>query len=228
MIYITGDAHIPIDITKLSTKNFPTQKELCKDDFVIICGDFGGVWNNDNEEMYWRKWLDNKNFTTLFVDGNHENFTLLNEFEIVDFCGGKARKISDSIYHLMRGEIYTIDGNRIFAFGGASSHDVDYRTKGKNWWEEELPSETEFEHAQKNLEKVNWTVDYIVTHCAPTSVQQILNWDYSPDKLTDFFDIVKSKATCKNWFFGHYHIDKRLDKQFYCLFNNIYQIPTAE
>lgn len=228
MIYITGDTHIPIDITKLSAKNFPAQKELCKDDFVIICGDFGGVWNNDNEELYWRKWLDNKNFTTLFVDGNHENFTLLNEFEVVDFCGGKARKISDSIYHLMRGEIYTIDGNRIFTFGGASSHDRGYRTKGKNWWEEELPCDSELEHAQKNLEKVNWTVDYIVTHCAPTSVQQILNWDYAPDKLTDFFDVVKSKVTCKNWFFGHYHIDKRLDKQFYCLFNNIYQIPTAE
>ncbi len=55
MIYITGDVHIPVDIKKLSTKNFPKQKELTKNDYVIILGDFGGVWNNGNEELYWRK-----------------------------------------------------------------------------------------------------------------------------------------------------------------------------
>lgn len=43
MIYITGDTHIPIDIGKLSTSRFPKQKSLTKDDYVIVCGDFGGV-----------------------------------------------------------------------------------------------------------------------------------------------------------------------------------------
>mgnify|MGYP003293144425 CR=1 FL=1 len=28
---------------------FPEQKEMTKDDFVIICGDFGGVWNRGEE-----------------------------------------------------------------------------------------------------------------------------------------------------------------------------------
>ena len=88
MVYITGDTHIPVDISKLNSKRFPDQKTLSKDDFVIICGDFGGVWNNDHEERYWRKWLEQKQFTTLFIDGNHENFHLLNEFEVVDFAGG--------------------------------------------------------------------------------------------------------------------------------------------
>ena len=64
MIYITGDTHQNIDISKLNTKNFPEQKELTKSDYVIICGDFGMVWNNSKEEMYWRKWLEKKNFTT--------------------------------------------------------------------------------------------------------------------------------------------------------------------
>ena len=103
MIYITGDTHIPVDISKLNSKRFPAQKSLSKDDYLIICGDFGGVWNNDKEEMYWRKRFERKNFTTLFIDGNHENFDLLNSFEIVDFFGGKAHKISNHIYHLMRG-----------------------------------------------------------------------------------------------------------------------------
>ena len=224
MIYITGDTHIPCDISKIGTKKFPDSKKLSKNDFIIICGDFGGVWNNDNEELYWRKWLNNTTFTTLFVDGNHENFNLLNKFEIIDFCGGKVHKISDSIYHLMRGQIYEIEGNRFFTFGGASSHDKEYRIKDKNWWEEELPSNSEFDYAKTNLEAVAWNVDYIVTHCAPTSIQQIINSRFDTDKLTDFFETIKEKATYKKWFFGHYHIDKTIDERFYCLFNNIFQI----
>ena len=80
MLYVTGDTHIPIDIHKLSVTNFPEQKEMTKDDVVLICGDFGGVWNNGKEELYWRRWLDDKNFTTVFVDGNHENHDLLATF----------------------------------------------------------------------------------------------------------------------------------------------------
>lgn len=224
MIYITGDTHIPCDISKINTKNFPDSKNLSKKDYLIICGDFGGVWSNDNEELYWLKWLDNKKFTTLFIDGNHENFNLLNEFEIIDFCGGKAHKISDSIYHLMRGQIYEIDSYRFFTFGGASSHDKEYRTKDENWWEEELPSESELNHAKTNLEAVDWTVDYIITHCAPTSIQQIVNSSFDTDKLTDFFETIKEKTTYKKWFFGHYHTDVTIEEQFCGLFNNIYQI----
>lgn len=224
MIYITGDTHIPCDISKIKTKRFPASKELSKNDFLIICGDFGGVWNNDSEELYWRKWLDRKNFTTLFVDGNHENFNLLNEFEIVNFHNGKAHKISESIYHLMRGQIYEIDGKRIFTFGGAASHDIEYRTKDKNWWAEELPSESELIFAQKNLEAVDWKVDYIVTHCAPTSTQQMIAPSYGTNRLTNFFETIKERATYQAWYFGHYHTDRTVEERFFCLFNQIHQI----
>ena len=112
MIYLTGDTHIPVDIQKLSAKRFPQQKEMTKKDYVIICGDFGGVWDGSNEEKYWIKWLKNKNFTTLFIDGNHENFDMLYSFPIVELCGGTAHKIDNGIYHLIRGEAYTIDGKK--------------------------------------------------------------------------------------------------------------------
>ena len=79
MVYITGDTHIPVDIAKLNSKRFPAQKDLTKDDFLIICGDFGGVWNNDREEMYWRKWLEQKNFTTLFIDGKDVNTVFIQD-----------------------------------------------------------------------------------------------------------------------------------------------------
>ena len=224
MIYLTGDTHIPIDISKLNTKSFPYQKDLSKDDYLIICGDFGGVWNNGKEELYWRKWLDEKKFTTLFVDGNHENFDLLDTFETVDFSGGKAHRISDSIYHLMRGQIYTIDKKSFFTFGGAASHDKEHRTEGKSWWKRELPSSPELAMALCSLEAVNWRVDYIITHCAPSSIQRQLSPDYTDDVLTDFFEELKGKIVFKEWYFGHYHADKRIDGKFFCLYDKIIRL----
>ena len=64
MIYVTGDTHMKIDINKLNTNNFPQQKQLTKKDFVIVCGDFGMVWNGGKEEKYWLNWLNENNFTT--------------------------------------------------------------------------------------------------------------------------------------------------------------------
>lgn len=84
MIYVAGDCHA--DWSKFSTNCFPEQKEMTRDDFVIVCGDFG-IWHDDRTERYWLKWLEEKSFTILFVDGNHENFDRLygDEFEVVDF-----------------------------------------------------------------------------------------------------------------------------------------------
>ena len=85
MIYVTGDCHARFG--KFSVGGFPEQKEMTRDDFVIVCGDFGGVWSNTSEEVWWLDWLSDKPFTILFVDGNHENFDRLygDEFEVVDF-----------------------------------------------------------------------------------------------------------------------------------------------
>lgn len=42
MIYITGDCHG--DYRRFSTQVFPEQKGMSKQDYVIICGDFG-LWD---------------------------------------------------------------------------------------------------------------------------------------------------------------------------------------
>ena len=165
MIYITGDTHS--NFNRFSTDNFIVQKEMTKDDYVIICGDFGGVWNYLEEssyEKYWLDWLNKKNFTTLFVDGNHENYTRLYNYPVKGWHGGKVHKIRDSVLHLMRGEIFDIDNKKFFAFGGARSHDIqegilnldeeekiyNYRKRGAyfrirdySWWDLELPTDDE-------------------------------------------------------------------------------------
>lgn len=210
MIWITGDTHIPIDIKKLSTDNFPEQKQMTKEDYVIICGDFGGVWDHSAEEVYWLKWLNQKPFTTLFIDGNHENFPLLYSFPEVEFYGARAHKIADSIFHIMRGQVFEINGVKIFTMGGASSHDKEYRKEGKSWWQEELPSDEEYNEALKNLDKNSWNVDLVITHCAPDSIQkEVADW-YEHDKLTNFLEIVKQYLIFKKWYLGHYHINKTI------------------
>lgn len=224
MIYITGDTHIPVDVQKLSTKRFLEQKEMTKDDYVIICGDFGGVWDGSNEEKYWLKWLKNKNFTTLFIDGNHENFEMLYNLPTVEFCGGIAHKVEDGIYHLIRGEVYSIDGNKFFVFGGASSHDKEYRTEGKNWWAAEMPSEQDYKNAEENLRKNNFNFDFIITHSAPTSVQKEVAPRYEVNKITEFLEEVKKNIACRKWFFGHYHRDIVIDEKFTALFDKILEV----
>ena len=126
MIYITGDYHG--DFERFNTSIFPEQNEMTKEDFVIICGDFGGVWNKDEEssmETMVLDWLECKPFTTLFVDGNHENFDRLYAYPVEKWHGGKIHRIRPYVIHLMRGQVFELAGKKIFTFGGASSHDID-------------------------------------------------------------------------------------------------------
>lgn len=228
MIYVTGDIHGDIDISKLNSRNFPQQKNLTKDDYVIICGDFGLVWNNSGEELYWRKWLKNKRFTTLWVDGNHENFNLLREFSLKEKFGGEVREICEGVYHLERGQIYNIDGSSFFCLGGASSHDKEYRVENISWWPQELPSRGELDFAWEMLEENGWKVDYVLTHCAPLSVQTLISPWYENDYLTKFLDEIQSKLTFNRWFFGHYHIDKIIKDKFMALYDKLYPLPAQK
>ena len=243
MIYITGDTHS--DFSRFTEENFPIQSEMTKDDYIIICGDFGGVWTFEEESRREKEaldWLNNKNFTTLFVDGNHENYTRLYNYPTEEWKGGKVHKIRDSVLHLMRGEIFDIDNKKIFAFGGAKSHDIqdgilnldeeekiyEYRKRGAyfrirdfSWWDLELPTNQEMENGIENLEKINYKVDYIISHCCPTSIQALINPIYKRDILTDYLQQISEKCTFKKWYFGHYHDYKQVNSQFTLLYENI-------
>jgi len=115
MIYITGDCHGNFE--RFNNSIFPEQEEMTKDDFVIICGDFGGVWHKDVEseqETMILDWLECKPFTTLFVCGNHENFDRLYGYPVEEWNGGNVHRIRPSVIHLMRGQVFTLEGKRIF------------------------------------------------------------------------------------------------------------------
>lgn len=237
MIYITGDCHQ--DFERFNLDVFPEQKEMTKDDCVIICGDFGGVWNRNEESSREAKlmdWLENRPFTTLFVDGNHENFDRLYAYPVEKWHGGKVHKIRPSVIHLMRGQVFEIDGKSIFAFGGASSHDIaggilepddpDFKKKKKkldqgwypyrvnhvSWWKQELPSEEEMQEGIENLAAHDNKVDFIVTHCCASSTQILLGGGlYKTDILTEYHEKIRQNTSFKKWFFGHYHDNRNVN-----------------
>ena len=64
MMYITGDCHCNFE--RYNTEIFPEQKEMTKDDCVIIWGDFGGVWDKDTsgkKETWWLDWLESRSLS---------------------------------------------------------------------------------------------------------------------------------------------------------------------
>jgi len=247
MIYVTGDTHA--DFTRFNTRKFYDQKHLTKDDFVIICGDFGGIWDNSASEQYWLNWLDGKPFTTLFVSGNHENFDLLSTFPVESWNGGNIQRIRPSVIHLMRGQVFSIDGKRFFTMGGASSNDIIdgilepddpnfkqkrkrldrfnalYRINHVSWWKDELPNDEEYKTARKNLEACGWKVDYIVTHCCPISIANLLGKGVrKADRLTDFFQEVSERCQFDRWFFGHHHKNQVLMEKYMVLYGEFYKV----
>lgn len=250
MIYITGDCHG--DFERFSEENFPEQKNMTKEDYVIICGDFGGVWNVDQrakKDTEALNWLNNRPFTTLFVCGNHENFDRLRRFPLMRWKGGKIHRIRPSIYHLMRGQVYELEGKKFFAFGGAQSHDIQggilemddplliekikelkkkripFRINKVTWWKEEMPSQSEMEEGFQNLALHGNKVDFIVTHCCATStLAQFGMGFYKPDYLHRYLQRVKEKCTYKKWFFGHYHQNKNVGDREILLWEQIIRI----
>ena len=225
MIYITGDTHGELDITRLNVKNFPIQKEMTKEDYVIIAGDFGCIWSGGKSDEFWLDWLENKNFTTLFVCGNHENFSLLGEYPIEEWKGGKVHFIRPSVIHLMRGQVFAIDGQTFFTFGGAASVDKQYRREFISWWKEEIPSVEEFEEGLKNLEKHNMTVDYVITHTAPDVIidQLELDGEKIVDATSKMLEYFMDNVSFSKWYFGHFHLDKKIGK-FTTLYHTIKEL----
>ena len=238
-IYITGDTHA--DFRRFSSQYFED-----KECYVIICGDFGGIWDNSKTEKYWLDWLEKKKFTILFVDGNHENFDLLNAFPVTEWNGGKVHIIRKNIIHLMRGQVFTIEGIRFFTFGGGQSHDIQagildrsdpdfsskrkrldreralYRINHESWWKEELPSEEEMAEGLANLDKVGNQVDFVISHSAPSSIVDILSRGfYAHDILTDYLEKIKERISFKTWFLGHYHETQMIGQKFVMLYESV-------
>ena len=256
MIYLTGDTHG--EFRRFSRRYTEgKQQTLSKGDYVIVCGDLGLCWARNETFDYNCKFFKGKPFTVLWVQGNHENYDMINEFATEEWHGGKVRHIvRDKVILLERGQVFNIEGKKFFTFGGASSHDIQggvldrsdpdfrlkvrqanrqrlfYRILRETWWPQELPSEEEMQEGIENLDRVNNKVDYVITHCCATDIQNILDSGpghlYEQDVLTDYLQKIEEKISYKHWYFGHYHADRRIDGKHTVLYRTMIPLDAME
>ena len=223
MIYVTGDMHG--DIERFSKRNL---KKLKKGDTLIILGDFGFLWNGDEQEEKNLEYIGSRKYNVLFVDGTHENFALLSNYPVEQYAGGRVRSLGGNLKQLMRGEIYNIEDKTIFALGGGRSDDLEFRSEGETWWPEELPSIEEIDAAREKLSEIK-TVDFIVSHDAPQKIRaSITGEDSEPSRLCAFFDELMYKVKYKNWFFGCFHIDRKLTRTHFAVYKKVIEITNPE
>lgn len=111
----------------------------------------------------------------LFIDGNHENFDKLNSYPIETWCGGKVHKIRNNVIHLMRGEVYCIEGNTIFVMGGGYSIDKSPSDRRSFLVAPGDAVRSGIPKCPCNLQRVNYQVDYIITHTAPSETVYYLS-----------------------------------------------------
>lgn len=222
-IYVTGDIHGLLDIDRILNIN-----NLDEDDYLIILGDFGLLWDNGRKEKKALKKLNSKPFTTLFIEGNHENFDILNALPVESWNGGRIHKVKEKVIHLMRGEIFTLNNKKFFVFGGGTSIDKELRKEHVSWWKEELPSQAEIDNGIKNLYKHNYKVDYVLTHTADAAnlqtIGDLMGFSPSEDSCNKFFSQIKSKLTYDKWYFGHFHLDWNINERDRVVLENILEV----
>lgn len=203
--------------------------KLTENDYIIVLGDMGLFWRNDKKDSkaFIQDFESKFNFNLYFVEGNHENFKLLNKLEEDE---NKMGHISEHIKHLKRGYVYNIEDKKILTIGGADSIDKFRRQEGLNWWREETITDDDI--SRINIDYY----DYVLTHTCPVSIleeyRSILctlgdivdnnNPEYkiSNNKLEQ----VKNFIDFGHWFFGHMHIDQRLNDKFTCLLDSFVEL----
>lgn len=217
MILITGDLHGELE--RFQDKQI---KRLKKGDTLIVCGDFGFVWDHSQGEQKVLEKLGKKRYNILFVEGTHDNLSILSQYPEEQWNGGTVRRISGNLMKLERGSVYTIEGKTFFAFGGGESGDMDARQEGVSWWAEELPNDQEIRCAWDNLSACGNQVDYIISHEGTSKLRNFLSPGMERHNvLTDFFDRIAQEVTFGKWFFGCYHKDQKIPPWYHALFRGV-------
>lgn len=234
MIRITGDIHG--DPVRFIENNMG-DNEWTSEDVLIVCGDFGFVFRNNDSEKEILDYLEKeKPYTICFCDGNHENFPAIYSYPEEEWNGGQIHRIRRNIVHLMRGQIYEIENKSFFVFGGAYSIDKGWRIEGVSWWPEEQPTEEEYAIGLDNLKKHNFKVDFIITHTAPQAIVEKMiakqpwnirssfEMNYRDYKLMGYLGEVLYKTEFKHWYFGHWHFDTLIDEKSTAVYYNVYSL----
>ena len=233
-VFLSGDTHGEVDLDKVIDYFEDLalyDDDLSKDDYLIILGDVGVLWDGGVQDQSLQQTLKELPVTVLWIDGNHENFDLIDEYPEDIWHGGNVQFIDDEIIHLMRGQIYDIGERTFFVFGGGFSIDIGDRIPRISWWPEEMPSDGEYEEGQRNLEKHGNKVDYILTHTCPEPIAEEMMRRLFPgeemkpgeEELQRYLETIADTTEFEEWYFAHWHSDEDIGI-YHCLWNNIVEL----
>lgn len=226
-LFVTGDCHGDIDWHKLTMPAFPEQKNLDREDVVVIMGDAGICWDGGKFDAYCQRWHEGKNYTTLAVAGNHENYDVISRLPIVEKWGGKVYQVTPHVFYTVTGEVYNICGYNCVAINGADSHDKDKRKEGRDWWAAERIKPDDILKAMKNVSKLYYCgedLDFVFSHTAGAANTRLINPDFIPTDSDILLDYLLYGAEFKMHYFGHMHVDRRVLDRSHCLYIPVYEI----
>ena len=233
-IYITGDTHRNFN----RIFHFAKAKDLSSDDLIIILGDAGINFLDNWKDRFLKEELTKCLPVNLFcLHGNHEiRPQRIRSYKETIWMGGKAYIEPDypSLIFAKDGEIYTLDGLRTLAAGGALSidkgkriakHEANPQVVPRTWWPDEQPSKKIKKRIKARLEKEGWRIDVILSHTCPMriwreiasesrlegharKIEQLM-MDMSTE---EFLGELEERLDYKKWFFGHFHINRSFEK----------------
>ena len=245
--FITGDTHG--DFRRFLPERFYEQETLTKEDFVTVCGDLGGVWYGDHRDDEGLDFLERGPLPPSSLRGTMKTMMPCGHTHWRTGTAGRSAAFGPRCSCWSAGKCLTWaeNGSSPWAEPAATmsrtaswsrddpqflqklqrlnARGAAFRIDHRSWWKEELPSPEEYQEARRNLERTGWEVDYIITHCAPTSIQnELLQTLSRPDELTDFLEEVRQRCRFQYHFFGHYHGDLVIRQKYVLLYEQILRL----
>ncbi len=223
MVYVTGDMHG--DEERLYTKEMRRLKE---GDTLIVAGDFGFIWDGGRREQRLLKAMGKRKYNICFIDGPHDNYDRIYACRETVWKGGRVHRISRNLLHLCRGQVFTIEGQTIFTFGGGESADKEIRAENQKWFKEELPTPAQMEEGARNIDEYGCVVDYIITHEPPSVIKSALQLRAGKtiyvNKLNGYLEELNRACKFKRWYFGSVHEDRVITPSHIAVFRELLPI----
>ena len=216
MIYYTGDIHGQ----KYEIVRFCKRSNLTREDTVVILGDVAANYYGNGRDNDLKDAFKSLKPTILCIHGNHEmRPTTIPTYKEKEWNGGTVwyEEAYPKLLFAKDGEIYTIEGIRHIAIGGAYSVDKYYRlSRGYAWWADEQPSEEIKAYVEQQLKENE--IDIVLSHTCPYKYEPTEMFLPGIDQSTvdtsteEWLGRIEESIEYKAWFCGHWHINKRIDK----------------
>ena len=213
MIYITGDKHRDFS----SVKSFCKKQNTTTDDVMIVLGDAGINYFNDDRDKEYKSYLAEIPITFFCIHGNHDMRPWhVPGIKLIDYHGAKAYAEPDypNIIYGIDGLVYDFNGKQCIVAGGAYRVDKYYRlANNMRWFYDEQPNDAIKTLIRESIAS-HPNIDVVLSHTCPfkyiPTEMFISGIDQSQvDNSTEhFLDEIEEIVPYKKWYCGHWHTEK--------------------